>query len=169
MKNILLIIAMLLAIAATASAQIILEKAVVSQAGGTAVNGTIALQYTVSQPVVGVASNGKTIGQFGFWSVENGVAGVHASLAAGPVNSITVFPNPAQGQVKIDLTTTASGSVDLALYDDGGRLIRSIYSGKNSTGTTSYRFDASGLASGSYFIAASMPGALVQTKLTIIK
>jgi hypothetical protein len=171
MKYILIITAMLSTVAATAPAQIVLQKAVISQAGGTVTNGTTVMQYTVTQPVVGVASNGQTIGQFGFWTIQNGVAvaGVRNALAVGQINSLSVYPNPAQGQVKIELTASAVGSLDLGLYDDGGRFIRSIYSGTSSTGTTSYRFDASGLASGSYFIAASMPGALVQTKLTVVK
>ncbi|HET9135184.1 MAG TPA: T9SS type A sorting domain-containing protein [Candidatus Kapabacteria bacterium] len=170
MKTILLITAMVLTVVATASAQIVLQKAVISQAGGTATNGTTTLQYTVSQPVVGTAVNTQMIGQFGFWSVQNGVAaGIHNTVAASAINALTVFPNPAQGQVKIELVTAATGSVDLGLYDDGGRFITSIYSGNASIGTTNYRFDVSGLASGTYFIAASMPGSLVQTKLSVVK
>lgn len=168
MRKILITITILF-FAATASAQIILQRAVTSQAGGMASNGTINLQYTVSQTAVGMAANNQTVGQFGFWTAPITIASVHNSNGAGPIRSVSLFPNPAQGEVRIDLSLAASGSLDIILYDDAGKTIRTIYSGTSPAGSSSYRFDASQLASGSYFIAARMPGALLQTKLNVVK
>ena len=168
MRKIFITVTILL-IAATTSAQVLLQRAVVSQAGGMASNGTTTLQYTVSQPAVGVVHNIQTIGQFGFWNVANGVASVRSTSASGPIQSLLLYPNPSQGEVKVDVALSTSGSLDLVLYDDGGRMVKSIYSGKSASGVVTYRFDASSLASGSYFIAAKSPGALLQTKLTVVK
>lgn len=159
---------MLLAIASISAAQVVLQKAVIANAGGRAANSTTRLDYTVGEPAVGIASNGATKGQFGFWNAATFTSSVKAN-AAGPIEEVTVYPNPGGGTITVDVQLRAAGNLDLALYDEAGRLVTKMFSGKKSNGRHSFRYDAGELASGTYFVAALAPGALVQTRLTVTR
>ena len=64
----------------------------------------------------------------------------HLALAIGPI-----APNPApggEGRVSIAFALPAATSVTLAIYDAGGRLVRSLASGALESGRHSVRWDA---------------------------
>jgi hypothetical protein len=151
-----------------ANSQIMLQKAVVSNAGGTASNGTMNLNYTVGQTATGVASNGQTVGHFGFWTSNAPASSVTAS-GAGSINSLSLSPNPASNEVSIRISSANQGNMDLLLYDASGHLVQTIFSGKREAGNFIQHFDTRSLSSGTYFVAARVPGALVQTKLNVVK
>ncbi len=157
-----------LLMAGTASAQIVLQKAVVSDGGGVASNGTTIANVTAGQAATGKASNGITTGQFGFWN-EKPVAnsGIRISMPSS-IRSVSTVPNPASSEMTIRTTLATSGTLDLAIYDASGKRIASVFSGYKNAGTFELRYNVASLASGVYFLAASMPGALVQSRFSIV-
>jgi hypothetical protein len=168
MRTSILISALLIAFAHAAGAQIVLQKAVVANAGGRTANATTRLDYTVGETAVGIASNSTTIGRFGFWNAPTFTASVKGS-GAGSIEEVAVMPNPASSMITVTVDQRTAGTLDLVLYDEGGRLVSKVFSGRKERGTSIHRYDASRLASGTYFIAAMMPGALVQSRLTIVR
>lgn len=156
------------ALADVATAQIVLQKVVVSNAGGQTANSTTRLTYTVGETVVGVASNGTTIGRFGFWHSPTLAASVKSSGAAA-IGKVSVYPNPASSTISIDVNMRSSNQLDLRLYNTAGELISTFYSGKTNEGDHSIRVNIANLASGKYYVAALTRGGLLQTPLTIIR
>jgi type IX secretion system substrate protein len=152
----------------SADAQVILQKAVVSNAGGTTANATTRLEYTVGETAVGVASNSTSIGRFGFWNAATFAALVKGN-GAGSIKAVTVHPNPASNMVSIEVDLAAAGNLDLLLYDEAGHLVSTLYSGRRAAGTHTVRADIQQLATGTYLIAALVPGGLLQSRLTVIR
>jgi hypothetical protein len=150
------------------SAQVMLQKAVVSNGAGVATNGTTNGIFVVGQTAAGTATNGQIVGQFGFLTTPP--AAINAvNNSAGPITSLSVTPNPASNDVVISVSLANTENIDLFLYDATGNLISTIFSGKKGSGSFTARLDARTLSSGTYFIAARVPGALLQTKLNVVK
>jgi len=162
------VIAIIVLISQCSIAQVMLKKAVISNGGGFATNGSTNGLFIAGQSATGTASNSQTIGHFGFFAAPGAVSMVK-SEAAGSISSVIVSPNPASEDSRITITLANSGDLDLFLYDASGHFIRTIYSGKREAGLLNFRLDAKSLSSGAYFIAARMPGALVQTKFNVVK
>ncbi|MDB5034727.1 MAG: hypothetical protein JWQ98_1968 [Chlorobi bacterium] len=156
--------------ASGASAQM-LEKAVVSNAGGRTSDGSKAIDYTIGQPVVGRASNGTMTGDFGFWYAAAQATPLSAPFEAGAgmVAGASVAPNPISTTGSVTVTVTSRGRVDVGLYDVGGRHVANLYSGDRDAGTFTVPINAAGLASGTYYVAISAPGALVQRPVTVVR
>ena len=152
----------------TAAAQVMLQRAVVSNGGSIGSNGTTNGAFIVGQTATGTAHNGQTVGQFGFFTAPAAVNSV-AGQGAGSISSVQVMPNPASNEVSINVTLASADNIDLFLYDASGHLISTIFSGKKEAGIFTQRLDVKSLASGAYFIAARIPGALVQSKLNVVK
>ncbi len=145
-----------------------LQKAVISNGGGVATNGTTNGEFVVGQTATGTSSNAQMTGQFGFFATPNAVNSV-ATQGAGGISSLGIIPNPASDEVSINVTLANADNIDLILYDASGHLISTIFSGKKEAGSFTQRFEVRSLASGAYFVAARIPGALLQTKLNVVK
>jgi hypothetical protein len=149
-------------------AQVMLQKAVVSNGGGFASNGSTKALIIAGQTATGTASNGQITGHFGFFAAPSAsIASV--ATAAGAINSVLLSPNPASNEVEINISLSNSTAIDLFLYDASGHLISTIYSGKKDACPFRQKLDTKSLSSGMYFIAARIPGALVQAKLNVVK
>src|SRR5262245_15967141 len=133
MRRSLLILMVLTAGACTTFAQVILQKAVISNAGGTTANASTKLSYTVGETAVGVALNSTTIGRFGFWNASSLLASVRGN-GAGSIKKVAVHPNPASNEISIDLDLATAGDLDVRLYNTAGDLISTLYSGKKAAG-----------------------------------
>ena len=170
MKNIFTILFIIgfTAFAANTQAQVMLQKAVVSNGGGVATNGTTNAIFIAGQPVAGTASNGQIVGQFGFFATPL-AANLVEGQGAGPINSVTISPNPATIDLSIKVELSSSSNIDLYLYDASGHLVSTLFSGRKEAGSFIQKLDTRSLASGTYFVAARVPGALLETKVTIVK
>jgi hypothetical protein len=172
MKRLTMMLSLALGVAAAsgASAQVMLEKAVVSNGGGRATNEASMVDYTIGQPVVGRASNGSVIGEFGFWNASTSApASVDYTTGAGSVTAAMVAPNPAREKSELQLVLARRGQVDVVLYDVNGRAVGTLYSGEHGEGAFSLPIDLAGVASGTYYVAVSVPGAIVQRPLTVVR
>ena len=63
---------------------------------------------------------------------------------------ITNYPNPFSLYTTIRFSLRASGDVSIVLYDELGRVVRTISSGEFSAGPYSIRFERGNLPSGFY-------------------
>ena len=168
MKISILLLLLVVAFAERTTAQVVLQKVVISNAGGQTANSTTRLNYTVGETAVGVASNGTTIGRFGFWHSPTLAASVQEHAAAA-IGKVSVYPNPASSTVSIDVRMRSHNQLELRLYTSAGELVTSFFSGKKNAGDHSFRANIGHLSSGKYYIAALTPGGLIQTPLTIIR
>lgn len=168
MKISILIVFLVAGLMEAATAQVVLQKVVIANAGGKVANSTTQLTYTVGETAVGVASNGTTIGRFGFWHSPTLAASVKENGAAA-IGKVAVYPNPASSTISIDVNMRSSNQLDLRLYNTAGELITTFYSGKKSVGDHSFKGTIGHLASGKYYLAALTPGGLLQTPVTIVR
>jgi hypothetical protein len=165
-----LALALCMAAAQDGVAQVIMERAVVGTGGGRIAGSTMTMDLTIGQPVVGRAASSATVGEFGFWSNPLVISSAPGpGVAAGPVTALDVTPNPVTESATIEVTLARSGPVDVVLYDMNGRGARTLYSGTRSAGRFSIPLDPAGLASGSYFVAVSVPGGLLQHPVTVVR
>lgn len=145
-----------------------LQSAVISEAGGKTSNSSMTLQYTVAQTAAGNASNSSMKGQFGFWNTQLQTSSV-PKHSAGAISGVTISPNPATTFINIDVTLRRTGMLDIYLYNDAGQEIAKIFSGSKDAGSYSVQLDTKELPVGAYFIAARVPGALMESRFVVVR
>mgnify|MGYP001478427389 CR=1 FL=1 len=96
-----------------------------------------------------------------------GISGVKDELM--PEWNLAVFPNPLNSDGQITFELSEATMINLELYDEQGRLVRSVLNAeKLSTGTHRYAISKSGLAPGIYFLQMqSGDGRLLSKKVAI--
>ena len=65
---------------------------------------------------------------------------------------ISNYPNPFNPSTTVEYSLPKTGSVLIDVFDVSGRKVKRLFSGKQSAGTHTIRFDASDLVSGVYFV-----------------
>lgn len=88
-----------------------------------------------------------------------------------PADYLTVnaFPNPFNSSTSVRVTLQKPGELKLDVYDILGRLVTSLTDAHVPAGTHEVQFDATDLASGSYFLRADVNGQTISRKLTLLK
>jgi photosystem II stability/assembly factor-like uncharacterized protein len=79
------------------------------------------------------------------------------------------YPNPFNSATTIEYTIQKPGEVTVAVYDILGRHVTTLFDGLRAPGTHEAQFDASDLASGSYFLRLETNEQTVNRRLTLIK
>jgi hypothetical protein len=153
---------------APAMAQTVLDKAVISAGGGTSTNTTTRLDYTIAEPAIGIATNGRTIGQFGFWTASGAVTLSAPSGGAGAITAMRLSPNPVSDASRLRLSLASASRVAITLHDASGRQIGRRSLGHLDAGDHVIAIDLSGLASGSYSLVASIDGAMMRVPVTVV-
>ena len=75
------------------------------------------------------------------------------------------FPNPSRGSSTIRFqTATQANDVTLSVYDVQGRLVQTLASGPMEAGQHEARWNAAGVASGTYVYRLTVDGAMVATR-----
>jgi len=82
---------------------------------------------------------------------------------------LRVFPNPFNSVITFLADIPAGNHSSLTLYNIEGRLVGKWNLNARSTGVQSIHYDASGLASGQYFLRLSSPKQSLTRKITLIK
>jgi hypothetical protein len=165
-----LILAALVVASGSLVAQTRMEKAVLATSGGHVTTAGTSMDYTIGQDVTGMAQSATTMGQFGFWNVAAAsVLAVDPEAGAGAVAALAVSPNPVADQASVKIVLARAGQVDVTLYDMTGKATRTLFSGQRPVGGFSLPLDVQGLASGTYFVAVSVPGALMQRPVTVVR
>src|SRR6185369_1270182 len=121
---------------------------------------------TIGQAIVGTASNSTQKAQLGFWTTA--LPGQKQGVSSLPEMqlSIQIWPNPASKDCKVTVIAS-SNEIDIRLFDLTGKEVKTIYSGPSTA--TSHSFSVADLAAGSYIIAASSPGQLVEKMISVVK
>jgi photosystem II stability/assembly factor-like uncharacterized protein len=83
--------------------------------------------------------------------------------------TVNAYPNPFNSMTSIEYTIQKPGEVKVAVYDLLGRHVTTLYNGLRTPGTHQAQFDASDLASGSYFLRLEADEQTVNRKLTLVK
>lgn len=163
-----------LATAASASAVIEIGSSVISCGGGVASSPAFGIVGSVGQPVASSASSASFAISSGLWAVlrEPG------RLEPGPVPAVFSlgrgFPNPFDDSVTIPFGLPQRTSVDLAVYDVAGRLVRTLVREPLDPGTYSIPWDGRDddggtLRSGIYYYRLDCPAFRQTHKLTLLR
>ena len=73
------------------------------------------------------------------------VPGLDAPWAPASVNALAALsPNPCRGRLAVSYTLAAAGAIRLAVYDVGGRLVRTLVEGERPAGSGLAMWDGSG-------------------------
>ena len=148
-----------------ANAQVMLQRAAISSGSNTASNSSINAGVTLGQPVTGTASNSQMKAEIGFWTSEAAASSV--SQTASMQVSLGVWPNPVSTVATASITLANASILDLQLFDINGKEVKSIFSGYESSGIRSIDIDLTGVASGTYILAARIPGQIVERRVSI--
>ncbi len=111
------------------------------------------------------------------WSIDLNVATAIAS--SDPPANRTVFglaaaPNPFNPTTTIRFHLAESGEINLAIYDIGGRLVRTLTEGEASSGEHRFQWDGKSdsgrdVASGTYFARLEAEGTVTSRQLKLIR
>ncbi len=78
----------------------------------------------------------------------------------GDFNLSSAYPNPFNPTTTISVALPETGDLTVTVYNVTGQLVATLANGQTNAGMHSYVFDASDLASGLYFVRATVPGEL---------
>lgn len=124
----------------------------------------------IGQPVTGRAGNSAMTGEFGFWSMAIGAAAsVDATTGAGSITAASIVPNPVRDDAAVTVTLAQRGEVRIAIYDVNGKKLSTLYTGVRDAGSFSIPFNVATLPGGTYYVVISVPGALVQRPVTVVR
>jgi hypothetical protein len=95
------------------------------------------------------------------------VTGLPDAVLAETVN---VFPNPFTDHIQVSLNIVNPGNVNISVFDQAGRMIKTLYSGKANTGVTNLQWygdsdDGPVVPPGVYIIRISTPDQLYHYKI----
>ena len=79
------------------------------------------------------------------------------------------YPNPFNPATTIGYHLSATGPVKLEVFDEEGRVVRTLVDGEHKAGDFAVRFDGSDLSSGVYFSRLSSGGSAQTRKMILIK
>src|SRR5665213_922058 len=98
-------------------------------------------------------------GSYGFIDdVTISTSGVHLTRIDN-ASQIQVFPNPTTGDFRVDYTTKASGPVQIELWDETGKKLKTLFQGEEAGGAHEQHFTISKALTGAFFIRLSSGGA----------
>jgi hypothetical protein len=116
-----------------------------------------------------MATNGITVGQFGFWTTSASIVLSAETERAGAITSLRLTPNPVVTTSRLSLSLTKATDVAIDLFDARGSRVASRSLGRLGAGEHDVALDFSGLASGSYSLSASVDGAMTRIPHTIVR
>lgn len=96
-------------------------------------------------------------------------------LVAPPVDHPTTqlrfasFTNPVRGHVELVVAWPREGRARVALYDTGGRRVRTLWEADAGTGDWRASADLGGLAPGIYLVRAEQAGESALRKLVLLR
>ena len=128
-----------------------LSPQVYSSQGGDFSNAQFGISYTVGEisAVSTISNGGMTLTQ-GFHQPEKFTIALVESVDA--TWSADVYPNPADEQLTLRLSTESSLEFNLDLYDASGRKVLNTRSLNQIPGTATYTVPTAGLAAGTYLL-----------------
>jgi photosystem II stability/assembly factor-like uncharacterized protein len=99
----------------------------------------------------------------------DGTSGVVSENAPTSDLEISVVENDQGAGALVRYRLAAPGSVEIGLYDQTGRIVRSLFSGDAPKGESRLRVETSGLASGRYFLRMVADAGVASYPLLIVR
>ncbi len=81
---------------------------------------------------------------------------------------LPVYPNPFNPTATVTITLPETAELTVAVYNVAGQQVATLHNGSIAAGTHALSFDASSLASGLYFVRATVPGQLDHTQKVML-
>ncbi|GBE29951.1 hypothetical protein BMS3Bbin04_00976 [bacterium BMS3Bbin04] len=78
------------------------------------------------------------------------------------------YPNPFNPSTAISLTLPEASDLSIVVYNVNGQQVAEVANGMFSAGNHNLTFDASGMASGLYFMRTIVPGHLTQVQKVML-
>jgi len=131
--------------------------------------GPFNFQYASSQLAYARGADGKPLGDLKWHGIP--LTSVEAVIEGNPMTYALAqnYPNPFNPGTQIQFSITKADDVRLVVYDLLGREIRTLVNEFLAPGTYTARFDATGLASGSYFYVISAGGVRLSRTMMLMK
>lgn len=87
---------------------------------------------------------------------------------SGVTTDVSVYPNPASGNINVEFDLLASGALSITVADITGRQVAVIAEGYANAGVVKHTFNTSALANGIYTMSVSVGGATVNRKFNVL-
>jgi Secretion system C-terminal sorting domain len=101
------------------------------------------------------------------WSFETDPSSLNENSF---ISNLQILPNPANENTIIRFASKQSGSAEVLVYDMGGNLVSTIYSGQIvSQQERNFSFNANKLSSGEYMLVIRTDGKIAAHKFTVIR
>lgn len=152
MINLFVLIAVVACSSMVLNAQSI-ERQVIGSTGGYASANGVSVSFTVGEPVIETAVSGSVTLTQGFQQPDDITVGID-DVKSVSVN-YTVFPNPTEDLINIELMSDVPANVKLSLYDLNGRKVDALDHIIEVNGTVNERMDLSQLAPAQYILMMS--------------
>jgi photosystem II stability/assembly factor-like uncharacterized protein len=110
------------------------------------------------------------------WKAD--LAQIPVAVAPGPASARVALsapaPNPSRGPTRIELDLPAAGRVELAVFDAGGRRVRTLFAGPLGAGRHPFAWDGADAAgvmtpAGVYFVRATTPDGAARRRLVRVE
>jgi hypothetical protein len=79
------------------------------------------------------------------------------------------YPNPFNPMTVIEYSLEKNSNIKVSLFDINGKLVKVLEEGNKPSGSYKYNFNATGLASGTYFYQLTVNGNPLSKKMLLIK
>lgn len=146
-----------------ARAQLILNRQVNSNTGGTGLIGDLTFQYTVGDIAVSTLSKNAFIFTQGFQQPEE-LPPIDPGVK--PIINMILYPNPAATNVRIQFDMLSNNGVMLMIINSAGQLIYKDYR-TYAEGRITIPFPVNHLPAGIYTVRLQAGGYLFQEKLIV--
>lgn len=87
----------------------------------------------------------------------------------GSISKFEVYPNPSSNFASINFSSDGFANIDIAVFNNEGKKVKSIYNGIINSGNKGLNFDISELANGAYFVVINFNGQRFSKPLLILK
>lgn len=103
------------------SAQVQLERSLVSAGGTFASSAGITLEYSIGEPVIATNTSGSIMVTQGFHQPSS--LPVNITQPFGASFSLLAFPNPVSSVLSVEIILSVDSKIELQLYDVTGRVL----------------------------------------------
>lgn len=146
-----------------ASGQLILNRQVVANNGGSNVPGNIRIQYTVGEAVVAPVTDGKVLLTQGFQQPEELPA---LPPGANPIKNYILFPNPAITNAKVQFDLLQRAIVTIEVLNTAGQNLYHRFL-EMGAGKSTVILPVNHFAAGIYTVVLKVNGSIFFEKLIV--
>lgn len=125
------------------------------------------VDYNSAEDTLIVAWNSFEGYTYSIWFDGANWTGIEEDLS--PTSPLRLSNNPTHGKTDIFFSIENAGNVRITLHDVSGRMIKSVFSGRENPGQHSISFDPAGIPSGIYFLRLETPSSAHTRKMTLVR